>query len=82
MVEMFYFLLFYKVLDLNKQTILCLPSIFQFQVTLTNLNPPSKASYKDSYEASFESVKEGFYTLFFRPRTRPRTKKQGTKSVL
>jgi hypothetical protein len=42
MVEMFYFvLLFYSVLDLNNQKILCLPSIFQFERTGTNLNHPS-----------------------------------------
>ena len=40
MVEMFYFLLFYNALDLNNQKILCLPSIYQFERTGTNLDHP------------------------------------------
>ena len=36
----FIFLLFYNALDLNNQKILCLPSIFQFDRTGTNLNCP------------------------------------------
>ena len=39
--EMFYFfLLFYNDLDLNNQKILWLPSIFQFERTVHNLNHP------------------------------------------
>ena len=36
----FIFLLFYNALDLNNQKILCLPSIYQFERTGTNLNHP------------------------------------------
>jgi hypothetical protein len=35
------FLLFYNALDLNNQKILCLPSIYQFDRTGTNLNHPT-----------------------------------------
>jgi hypothetical protein len=34
-------LFLYNVLDLNDQKILCLPSIYQFERTGTNLNHPS-----------------------------------------
>ena len=41
MVEMFlFFLLFYNALILNNQKILWLPSIFQFERTVTDLNHP------------------------------------------
>ena len=33
-----FFLLFYNTLDLNNQKVLCLPSIFQFERTVTDLN--------------------------------------------
>ena len=36
-----YFCIFDNVLDLNNQNILCLPSIFQFERTGTNLNHPN-----------------------------------------
>ena len=36
-----FFLLFYNALDLNNQKILCLPSIYEFERTGTNLNHPS-----------------------------------------
>ena len=35
------FLLFYNALDLNNQKILCLPSIYEFERTGTNLNHPT-----------------------------------------
>ena len=37
----FIFLLFYNALDLNNQKILCLPSIYEFERTGTNLNHPT-----------------------------------------
>ena len=43
MIEMFYFFLhFYNALDLNNQKILWLPSIFQFERTVHNLNHPKE----------------------------------------
>ena len=47
MVEMFYFFAFlYNALDLNNQKILCLPSIYQFDRTETNLKHPTVDPYK------------------------------------
>ena len=41
----FIFLLFYNALDLNNQKILCLPSIYQFERTGTNLDHPTLLAY-------------------------------------
>ena len=51
------FLLLFNALDLNIQKILCLPSIYQFERTETNLNhaPPLQKSNYD-YQADFKDI--------------------------
>ena len=43
----FNLLLFYNALDLNNQKILCLPSIYQFERTGTNLDHPNIPTHEN-----------------------------------
>ena len=65
--EMFLiFLLFYNDLDLNNQKILCLPSIFQFERTVHNLNHPNVLIWNNSLliNALFQPLPTQFGSKF------------------
>jgi hypothetical protein len=57
----FLFLLFYNALELNNQEILCLPSIYQFDRTATDLSHPTLVPDF----LSFFSLKYSFDFCFF-----------------
>ena len=59
----FIFFAFYNALDLNNQKILCLPSIFQFERTVHNLNHPKRVPNNGIHKRSTAPEAFSIYTL-------------------